>query len=49
MKAKSSPSSSIYTLRVELERIEPPIWRRIQVPTSITLPKLHTVLQAAMG
>ena len=49
MKAKSSPSSSIYTLHVELERIEPLIWRRIQVPTSITLPKLHTVLQAVMG
>lgn len=46
VKAKSS---SIYTLRVQLERIEPLIWRRLQVPTSITLPKLHDVLQAAMG
>jgi len=49
MKAKSSPSSSIYTLHVQLEGIEPLIWRRIQVPTRITLPKLHGVLQAVMG
>jgi hypothetical protein len=49
MKAKSSPSPSIYTLHVELERIEPIIWRRIQVPAGITLPKLHDVLQTVMG
>lgn len=29
--------------------IEPPIWRRLQVPAAIKLPKLHLVLQAAFG
>ena len=42
-------TSRIYTLRVELEGIEPLIWRRIQVPAAITLPRLHRVLQVVMG
>ena len=42
-------TSRIYTLRLELEGIEPLIWRRIQVPTAITLPRLHRVLQVVMG
>ena len=29
--------------------IEPPIWRRIQVPSPITLAELHLVILAAMG
>jgi hypothetical protein len=36
-------------LRVELARIKPVIWRRIVVPESITLPKLHQVIQITMG
>jgi Plasmid pRiA4b ORF-3-like protein len=39
----------IYELNIVLEDIEPAIWRRILVPTTITLPKLHDVLQSAMG
>jgi hypothetical protein len=38
-----------YTLHVELLEIEPPIWRRIEVPASSTLAKLHDVIQLAMG
>jgi hypothetical protein len=38
-----------YQLKVELAGIKPPIWRRILVPAAITLPKLHLVIQAAMG
>lgn len=38
-----------FQLRIELKRIQPLIWRRILVPETITLPKLHTVFQAAMG
>lgn len=29
--------------------IEPPIWRRIVVPGSVTLAKLHNIIQIAMG
>lgn len=38
-----------YVLRVELQYIKPAIWRRIIVPGSIRLGKLHVVLQLAMG
>lgn len=34
----------IYQLKVTLKDSKPPIWRRIQVPASTTLVKLHRVL-----
>ncbi|MHB8189102.1 MAG: plasmid pRiA4b ORF-3 family protein [Ferrimicrobium sp.] len=40
---------SIHQLKVSLRDIRPPIWRRIQVPSDISLGELHHVLQAAMG
>jgi hypothetical protein len=49
MATRRSPSPRIYTLRIELEDIAPPIWRRLQVPIDITLPRLHNTLQVAMG
>ena len=49
MAARRSTRTRIYTLRVELEGIEPMIWRRLQVPAAITLPRLHSVLQVVMG
>jgi hypothetical protein len=39
----------IYQLRVELKHLQPAIWRRLTVPGSIKLSKLHVVLQAVMG
>jgi len=39
----------IYQLRIELLDLEPPIWRRILVPATIKLPKLHVVLLWTMG
>src|SRR4051812_18056460 len=36
-------------LTVVLRDTEPPVWRRIVVPTSLTLRQLHAVLQTAMG
>lgn len=42
-------SHRIYQLKVTLEGIHPPIWRRIQAPGDLTLPQLHAVLQIAMG
>jgi hypothetical protein len=41
-------SSTIYQLKVTLAGIEPPIWRRIQVP-DCTLGELHQVLQVVVG
>ncbi len=40
---------AIYQLKVTLDHVKPPVWRRLLVPASIELPALHCVLQAAMG
>jgi len=40
---------SIYRLKVTLRGSKPPIWRRLLVPDSITLYKLHDIIQVAMG
>ena len=49
MAIRRNSASWIYTLRVELQYIEPLIWRRLHVPNTIPLPRLHSVLQVAMG
>ncbi len=36
-------------IKVTLDDIEPPIWRRLVVPLTTTLSQLHYILQAAMG
>jgi hypothetical protein len=47
--ARKRAAPKLYELHVELEDIEPLIWRRILVPGSIKLPKLHDLLQLVMG
>ncbi len=39
----------IYQLKVTLEDIRPPIWRRIEVAGDTPLAKLHRILQTAFG
>ncbi len=39
----------LYLLRIQLLDIEPAIWRRFVVPASITLDRLHDVIQIVMG
>ena len=39
----------IATLRIEVKYIEPLIWRRVAVRTSMNLVTLHKVIQATMG
>lgn len=41
--------ATIYQLKVTLEGIKPPIWRRLHVSGDLTLGKLHYVLQDALG
>jgi hypothetical protein len=42
-------AAPVYQLRVELLDVEPTIWRRLLVPGSIRLHKLHVVLLWTMG
>ncbi|KZL25891.1 plasmid pRiA4b ORF-3 family protein [Pseudovibrio sp. WM33] len=44
-----SPSCSAIQLKVRLLGISPMIWRRLLVPSDISLRELHGVLQVAMG
>jgi hypothetical protein len=39
----------VYQLKIVLKGIEPPIWRRIQVPEVYTFWDLHVAIQDAMG
>ena len=41
--------SPVYQLKVSLLDVEPSVWRRLQVEGNITLERLHTVIQKAMG
>jgi hypothetical protein len=43
--AKSKSNPAVYQLRVSLRGSKPPIWRRLQVPSNITLGHLHTIIQ----
>ena len=43
------PPATIARLRVKLDDVEPVVLRRIEVPLTIRLDRLHLVLQAAMG
>jgi hypothetical protein len=40
---------TIYQLRITLQEIQPPVWRRLQVPGTTTLAQLHAIIQDAMG
>ncbi len=39
----------LYLLEIQMVDIEPAIWRRFVVPSSITLDRLHDVIQIVMG
>ena len=41
--------SSIHTIKVSLRYMKPPVWRRLQVPSTTSLAELHDIIQTAMG
>ena len=41
--------NKIYQLKITLEDIQPPIWRRILVRGNVKMRKLHHILQITMG
>ena len=36
-------------MRLDLHGAKPPVWRRLELPGDLTLPRVHDVIQAAMG
>ena len=46
---KTDKSKKALQIRVELEGTWPPVWRRILIPDTITLLKLHGVIQEVFG
>jgi len=49
IRMKIEPNPPIYQLKITLQGISPPIWRRVQVRQDITLDDLHEVIQMVMG
>jgi hypothetical protein len=53
MKKSESPQSTkprqVYQLKIKLPGSTPSIWRRVLVPATITMSKLHRVFQVVMG
>ena len=51
MATKSSPTAPkrVYQLLIELDEVEPRVWRRLWVPDTLTMAKLDRVIQTAMG
>jgi hypothetical protein len=48
-KQVTGPARPVIQLRIALREVEPPIWRRIQVPSSITLIQLADAFLVTMG
>lgn len=44
-----APGQSVFRLRIQLEDVDPVIWRRLLVPGAVRMSKLADVLLAAMG
>lgn len=42
-------SETIHRLKITLRSVKPPIWRRIEVDSDVTLGDLSDLLEAAMG
>jgi hypothetical protein len=43
------PKKMVYQFKITLKDTKPPIWRRIQVPSTYTFWDLHVAIQDAMG
>ena len=49
MRAPISKTEPIYQLKITLDGLRPPVWRRVLVPATIKLDLLHEIIQNAMG
>ncbi|MFG2586578.1 plasmid pRiA4b ORF-3 family protein [Streptomyces malaysiensis] len=47
--SRTSPSQTAHKIKITLRDSRPPIWRRLEVPSGITLRELHDIIQVAFG
>ena len=47
--ARAAPPAPVYQLKLTLAEVEPPVWRRLRLRGDLSLERLHTVFQKAMG
>ncbi|WMX45930.1 plasmid pRiA4b ORF-3 family protein [Streptomyces roseicoloratus] len=48
-RSSAERTPSVHQLKVGLEGMKPPVWRRLVVPSDVTLGSLHDVIQGAFG
>ncbi len=46
-KSRLASIKRVYRLRVELDEVEPLVWRRLWVPDTLTMAKLDSIIQTA--
>lgn len=48
-RSSAEHTPSVHLLKVRLEGMKPPVWRRLVVPSDVSLGSLHDVIQVAFG
>ncbi|MGW5466194.1 plasmid pRiA4b ORF-3 family protein [Streptomyces sp. NPDC003996] len=46
---RTAPGKTVHKIKITLRESRPPVWRRLEVPSGITLRELHDVIQAPFG
>jgi hypothetical protein len=49
LRGEPQPGDPIYEVRIDLEVKTPAVWRRLRIPATVPLYRLHLLIQAAMG
>jgi hypothetical protein len=48
-KLRKSAGTTVHTVKVNLYGAKPPIWRRLEIPSAMSLRRVHEVLQVTFG